>query len=78
MTVTLERHPIETGPGWTARVTVPRSHTPPEKPVEVDEYGGYGATPLDAVEDLASTLADVVGYERVNGHRQVDYPTKES
>jgi hypothetical protein len=32
-----------------------------------DEYGGYGATPLEAVTDLAKDLANVIGYERAHG-----------
>lgn len=45
---------------WHATATVARQTGPPSE----DVYGEYGATPLEAVTELARVLARVVGYER--------------
>jgi hypothetical protein len=60
VSVTIERHvttPERTSNSadWCAMVNIPEGKT---------QYGGYGASPLEAVCDLAETLAKIVGYER--------------
>lgn len=54
MTVRLELHADDPAGRWRALADVS----------EGNQYGGYGATPLEAMTELAHTLTKVVGYER--------------
>jgi hypothetical protein len=56
--ITLQKHANDPAAGWRATVEVPSGSD------GTDEYGGYGPTPLEAVTDLAQSLANVIGYER--------------
>ena len=70
--VTVELH-ADGATRYRAMATVKRPGS-----AEPDQYGGYGATALQAALDLARTLANVVGYERSEFER-VDnevYPTQ--
>jgi hypothetical protein len=64
--VSLSRHCDDADARWKASVGV---HAPA---VEhgVDVYGGFGPTPLDALDDLARTLANVLGFERQHGYQR--------
>ena len=70
--VTLQRHAdTHLGAAWRATVQVPQCADRENTPTPHDEYGGYGSTPLDAVEGLAKSLANVLGYERAERTREV-------
>jgi hypothetical protein len=64
--VSLSRHCDDASARWRASVGV---HAPAVD-IGVDTYGGYGPTPLDALDDLARSLADVLGFERRNGYQR--------
>lgn len=67
-TVRIEMHADDPAARWRATADVwSATQTAAGGPVSTDQYGGYGGTPLEAVTELAKTLAKVVGYERVHG-----------
>lgn len=65
-TVTLSHHADvpDRSARWRAEVDV----AAPANEHGADAYGGYGETPLDALDALARKLADVLGWERINGY----------
>lgn len=75
MTVKLEVH-AEDAPDarWRATADVARVDAGAPTFADPDQYGGYGATPLEAAMKLAQTLANVIGYERLNGVGAADQP----
>lgn len=75
MTVRIEFHAEDSADArWRATADVGRVDGGAPAFAKPDQYGGYGATPLEATMKLAQTLADVIGYERLNGVGAADRP----
>ena len=74
MTIRLEVHAEDAADArWRATADVDRADVGPTL-VKADQYGGYGSTPLEAAMKLSQTLANVIGYERLNGVGAADRP----